>query len=173
MSACSQSGGLLRRTGCRADGHLSDIYVASTVNQFVRPLQHDGIGFKFTYDVFAPLAMDKLDICSLFYNLLSNAQQASAKAPCPRSVDLKVSAAGTALRIILSNTVDERHFDMRDIQLGRSTKDRPQDHGLGLAAIRRIVARHGGDIRYSQSGPTVTADVVIPNAVAADAKPYK
>ncbi|MGX8833285.1 sensor histidine kinase [Amedibacillus sp. YH-ame6] len=151
------------RTHPNVLSQCSDVYIASTLNQFLNQLSENQIEFDLVYDLLKPLKMDRVDICSLFYNLMKNAIEASMKCES-RKISLQIDRVGYHVHIHLENSVHSG-FTMDELDVGTTTKDNKHNHGFGLENIHHIIEKHNGDIRYEYQSQKLETSIILLDAV--------
>lgn len=109
--------------------------------------------------------LDPRDLVTLVGNLVDNAVEAALAAPPPRRVTVGARSEDGQLRIRVSDSgagLSAAHLEAAFAQ-GWSTKPAsgPHGRGLGLALVRQVISRYGGDLRVaSENGAVFT--VVLP-----------
>lgn len=140
----------------------NDIYVAASIHQFLSLINDNTIEFTFNYEVNAEIKMNNTDICSLFYNLMSNAVEAVLKTKNQRKIILDIQKSEYALYIKMQNTVHS-NFDMNELERGNTLKDDNKKHGVGLLNIDKVIKKYNGDIQYELCENTLIISVVLLN----------
>lgn len=108
-----------------------------------------------------PLTMKHMDICTLFYNLISNATE-SAERATDKTVRIVVKVRETSLVVVISN-----HFSrvIRDsVNYFRTTKTE-EGHGYGLKNIRCCVAKYNGFYKTSTDNHIFSTEVILPDVI--------
>ena len=105
--------------------------------------------------------MSKMDIYSLFGNILDNAIEAVMKLPLEkRMITLTVKKVGEMLLIHTDNLFEgELQFDGANIITSKKDKTA---HGYGLLSIRRMVDKYGGAVKLGTANNVFVLDIVIP-----------
>lgn len=104
---------------------------------------------------------------SLLSNILNNAIEAVEKLPedKERVIDLEISPRPNGqVRICCMNTISEDAVVMVKQKKFLTTKKDKENHGLGLAAIKKVVEKNGGSliINYSYSNFILTINLISP-----------
>lgn len=105
--------------------------------------------------------MSKMDIYSLFTNILDNAIEAVMKLPVEkRIISLSVRKVGAMLSVHSDNSFDgELMFDGVNIITNKKDKT---SHGYGLMSIRRIVDKYDGAINLKTNDNVFVIDIILP-----------
>ncbi len=85
--------------------------------------------------------IDETDICLLLQNLLDNAYEASLKIPekSQRAVSLDMKVNDPIKEIVVTNSISPTEgFSYR------TSKANPEQHGIGLKIVDRIIKKYGG-----------------------------
>lgn len=104
---------------------------------------------------------------SLLSNILNNAIEAVEKLPKDRErmIDLEIAPRPNGqVHICCMNTANEDAVIMVNKKSFFTTKKDKENHGIGLAAIKKIVEKNGGSlvINYSHSNFILTIDLISP-----------
>lgn len=142
----------------------TNIYIAATLNQFIILLEENNIKFNFTYNIFNELQMTSLDMCSLFYNLLSNAIEANIINEKEKEICLVLQGINNTLYIELENTISST-FDLEKIRLGISSKKDIKNHGLGLVNIHNIIDTYHGSVEYVVENNRLKTSIILLNVI--------
>jgi two-component system CitB family sensor kinase len=108
------------------------------------------------------VGLDPRDLVTLVGNLVDNAVEAALAAPPPRRVTVSARSEDGQLRIRVADSgagLDAAHLEAAFAR-GWSTKPTsgPHGRGLGLALVRQVISRYGGDLRVaSENGAVFTA----------------
>ncbi len=106
-------------------------------------------------------AMRVMDIYSLFGNALDNAMEATEQLPAEqRFIHLSIRHAGKMVAIHVENPY-QGTLSM-DGGIPRTTKADKQCHGFGMASIRHIVARYGGDLQIRAQDGLFCLNILLP-----------
>ncbi|MCM1135409.1 MAG: GHKL domain-containing protein [Clostridium sp.] len=104
------------------------------------------------------LAVDDFDISIILGNLLLNAEEAMEK--CARKeLDIFISYDRGLLHIRIRNTYDGILVQEQGKLL--TTKADVQNHGRGLASVKKAVKKYGGHVKIRFDGEFFQADVVM------------
>lgn len=124
--------------------------------------ESDGIDLTFMADGKLLSFIDTMDICSLFYNILDNAIEATRKIEDGRKklISLKVVRVADFLKIQCFNSCVARLHGDRFV----TEKTNKRDHGFGLKSIRSIVESYGGDMKTHAENGIFEINVLIPLA---------
>ena len=107
------------------------------------------------------LALESMDICSLFYNLLKNAFEASEKV-LEKAVKVDVKMQGLNLLLVVSNYYDELKQDENNKYL--STK-KENGHGYGLENIKRCVKKYNGSYIVNAKNNIFVTEIILSNVI--------
>ena len=107
-------------------------------------------------------ALSKLDIYSLFGNILDNAIEAVAALPKEkRHISLSVRKTGKLIQVHSDNYFDGQAREISDNGLIKTSKRNAVEHGYGLLSIRRVAERYGGVMRTETDGDVFNIDIVM------------
>ena len=89
--------------------------------------------------------LSKLDIYSLFGNIMDNAIEAVAALPEEkRHISLSVRKNGKLVKVHSDNYFDGQSRERTDGGLIKTSKQNAVEHGYGLLSIRRVAEKYGG-----------------------------
>ena len=93
------------------------------------------VGISFNFNVVVPdsIRIEKIDLCSIFSNLLNNAIHAAQKTENP-TISLNASYSNNELNVEISNTTLEKDIEYRD----------PKFHGYGLLILNDLAKKYHG-----------------------------
>lgn len=102
------------------------------------------------------------ELCVLLTNMLENAEEACTlmSEDADRFIRFKFRSSEDHLSIVCENSTSEPVAFDRDGAVV-TTKDDAAHHGYGIAAMRRIVEKHGGEFTVACSDGTFTVKAVI------------
>lgn len=144
--------------------HTNNIYISTILNSFDQVFKDDTIIFELSYYITKHINMDSMDICSLFYNLISNAIESNLKINDSRYIKLYIAEIKNNIVIKLVNPVDD-DFSLNVIKENRTTKQDKENHGFGLITINNIVSKYRGSIDYSMMDTDLIIDIVLFNTL--------
>lgn len=99
------------------------------------------------------------DLCAILCNLIDNAVEASEHAPV-KDIRVEVKAAKGCLWIKVSNRYP---CDPREKNPAlATTKENPEQHGMGMQIVRDLAKKHGGQFRFTFEDGQVVAGVTLP-----------
>lgn len=122
---------------------------------------HEKIRFTYIADGKALSAIDTVDICSIFYNILDNAIEAVEKLPeDERIISLKVTSIGNMISINSYNNYKEKlHYKNGEIV---TVKEDAASHGFGLKSIKMAVESYHGELKYYEQAGVFNINILIP-----------
>lgn len=121
--------------------------VNAVLNAKYQVMQDYQIDCSMQLDIDTLITIDDIDLCSLFGNTLDNAIEAAKQAPI-KEITMKARYYNGFLSYEITNT--KKHQIKKNGSRFFSTKAKPQEHGIGLQAVRSIVESYNGtlDIHY-------------------------
>lgn len=106
-------------------------------------------------------SVDDGDLCVMLSNLLENALEASVGiSPEERSVAVHIGHSHNRLIIAVENTFDGKPKMKNGNFLSRKAANRM---GLGLASVKSIAGRYGGNASFTASGTLFRSEVILPD----------
>lgn len=144
--------------------HTNNIYISTILNSFDQVFKDENIKFELSYYITNHIIMESMDICSLFYNLISNAIESNLKITDERYIKLYIAEIKNNIVIKLVNPVDE-NFNLNIIKENKTTKQDKENHGFGLITINNIVSKYRGSIDYSMMDTDLIIDIVLFNTL--------
>lgn len=140
--------------------HTNNIYISTILNSFDQIFKDENIKFELSYYITNHIIMECMDICSLFYNLISNAIESNQKITGERYIKLYIAEIKNNIVIKILNPVD-KDFNLDVIKEYRSTKEDKENHGFGLITINNIVSKYRGSIDYDVMDTNLIIDIVL------------
>lgn len=144
--------------------HTNNIYISTILNSFDQIFKDENIKFEISYYITKHIIMESMDICSLFYNLISNAIESNLKITDERYIKLYIAEIKNNIVIKLVNPVDD-DFSLNVIKENKTTKQDKENHGFGLITINNIVSKYRGSIDYSMMDNDLIIDIVLFNTL--------
>lgn len=144
--------------------NTNNIYISTILNSFDQVFKDDNIKFELSYYITKHITMESMDICSLFYNLITNAIESNLKIKDNRFIKLYIAEIKNNIVIKLINPV-EKDFNLDVIKEYRTTKQDKENHGFGLITINNIVSKYSGSIDYSMINNDLIIDIVLFNTL--------
>lgn len=110
------------------------------------------------------LPLGDMDMCSIFSNLLDNAIEAVDKIDSAHKkyIDLEVGTKSKMLFIQVINPSDGKYNFNRNGTLQTTKTDNTGMHGLGLARVKMLVEKAGGNIDISPENDKFCVRIMIP-----------
>lgn len=129
----------------------------SLVNAIVNSIKNKYSDVKINWkgDIPINLCLSSMDLCTIFFNLISNAFEAACKAD-KKEVDVSVKVIETKLLIVVSNYTKEKP-DIIDGKIKSSKKEK--NHGYGIKNIKKCVEDNEGDFNITFVDNIFTAEV--------------
>lgn len=144
--------------------HTNNIYISTILNSFDQVFKDENIKFELSYYITKHITMDNMDICSLFYNLISNAIESNLKIKDNRYIKLYIAEIKNNIVIKILNPVD-KDFNLDVIKEYRTTKQDKENHGFGLITINNIISKYRGSIDYDVMDTNLIIDIVLFNTL--------
>ena len=126
-----------------------------------------GIAFETQLDVPDNINIDKIDLCSIYSNLLNNAIEA-----CQHITDKKIKKiiyVKTALKAeyLIVKVQNPKNGNL-NIENGniKTNKKNTMNHGFGLELLQRISERYNGQLDFQFDEKTFTATMIIEVKIA-------
>ncbi len=94
------------------------------------------------------------ELCSIFSNLLKNCLEAK-----PTKIKISVKVAGEILVIRTEN--DYEKAPKKDKGHYKTSKEKPEEHGLGLRIMEEIAERYGGTVTYQDEDGMFGVSILI------------
>lgn len=107
------------------------------------------------------LKMEELDICSLFYNLLKNAFEASNEA---EGKELKMQVRVQETNMVLEISNQFKNVDLNENGEFNTTKE-GEGHGYGLRSVKRCVEKYNGMYNVEVKDSRFKTEIVLPNII--------
>lgn len=142
----------------------NNIYISTILNSFDQTFKDENIKFELSYYITNHIIMESMDICSLFYNLISNAIESNQKITGERYIKLYIAEIKNNIVIKLLNPVD-KDFNLDIIKEYRTTKQDKENHGFGLITINNIISKYRGSIDYDVMDTNLIIDIVLFNTL--------
>lgn len=140
-----------------------DVYIGAIVNQFYHQCKKSGIEFNFTYDVSHDITMKPEHLCSICYNLISNAVEAAQTSKL-KSVVVHMKNNNRTLLIRVDNTVPAS-FHIESMNECSTSKSDSTNHGFGLKNIKKIVTIYNGTYDYEFENGIISSTVILLSVV--------
>lgn len=148
---------LKRYVGELTEEHMKqNVSIVNTGNELVDAIISDGVskgyGRDIVIDCMGELPQDMeisdFDLCTIFYNLLSNAMEACDKLNIEeKKIHIKLKKTNDEIRIVFENPVE---WEVNVEALGTYTsKSDKENHGFGISNIRSTVEKYDGNMAMS------------------------
>lgn len=126
----------------------SNVYIAAIINSIHEQCKLQEIEFKFDYDVSFAINIDSIDLSIFFFNLLTNAVEASVQSKT-KKIHLSIRESGSDLLVVLVNTYPDS-FSLSNLHSKKTSKSDKVNHGFGLGQITDILLKYNGIIEYEE-----------------------
>lgn len=126
----------------------SNVYIAAIINSIHEQCKMQEIEFKFDYDVSFAINIDSIDLSIFFFNLLTNAVEASVQSKT-KKIHLSIRESGSDLLVVLVNTYPDS-FSLSNLHSKKTSKSDKVNHGFGLGQITDILLKYNGIIEYEE-----------------------
>lgn len=111
------------------------------------------------------IKIESPELCSLFYNLLSNGEEAMEKykGDLPREIHMEISLYKRSMEIKIENPV-MKSVDIN--KLGKYTSKQDKElHGYGIENIREIVEKYNGILEFENRDGYFVCKIVFANII--------
>lgn len=105
------------------------------------------------------MGVERIDMCSVFCNLLDNAIEACHKVDSHRFVHVRTQRKGEYLSIVVENASAEK--PMKRGKGFRTTKNRTAEHGYGTKILSMIAEKYDGRFYLDEEAGSVKAVVLL------------
>lgn len=148
---------LKRYVGELTKEHMKqNVSIVNTGNELVDAIISDGVSKGYSRDIAiecigelsGDVEISDFDLCTIFYNLLSNAMEACDKLTASeKKIHIKLKKTNDEMRIIFENPVE---WEVNVESLGTYTsKSDKENHGFGISNIRSTVEKYDGNMAMS------------------------
>lgn len=120
----------------------------------------EGVAFEVHADIPARLAIDDVDLCALFSNMLDNGINGAVKAEGRRFVRLDASVRGAMLVVRVANSCSPGSGEPSG-DLGRQGWRTMGSHGWGLDILGALAQRYNGSFESAAKGDQWVASLVV------------
>ena len=107
------------------------------------------------------LAIEDIDLCAMFSNLIDNALHAAAETNDVRSVDVKACVNGLALVVETRNSLPPSALAKRGWRVEKSRLSPTREHGWGLDILGALAERYNGSFESAAKGDQWVASLVV------------
>ena len=140
--------------------YTGNVEADAVINSLCQVMREKDIDFHYDGVFVMPEAVSSFDICTILYNLLSNAIEACDKAVSgKKSADLHIEYGNNHMYILITNTCDLP--DMPNASMLRSDKKDTLNHGFGISNVRRTVDKYNGVFKQSVINNIFRSEVII------------
>lgn len=116
-----------------------------------------GIGFSVNIEPSEDFPIERMDICSLFANLIDNAVDEAAK---HKNAEISIRASREMGMLFIEVTNPSDYEFSSDAGYIKSTKT-GKNHGLGIEIIRKTAEKYNGSFLIKSTGSTAAAKVCL------------
>lgn len=109
------------------------------------------------------LKISRVDVCTIFSNVLSNAFENAVKSETEKKVKVMIHTVNNSMIITVRNNVGSRAVE-KDGMFETSKEDKA-NHGLGTQNIRSCVKSNGGEIDFKFDEKMFEVKIILPNAL--------
>lgn len=124
------------------ENHIINIILTLKIKEALAAGIHPTVSVSIPEDI----RIEKMDLCSVFGNLLDNAVEACAKVQGERNLEIKAGIKLDYLIIKVTNSFEEIKNDSSGELI--SLKEDTGEHGLGLKIVSDIVKKYNGNFDY-------------------------
>lgn len=138
--------------------YTENIALDSILSSKVKLAEEKGIKVQLDLNVLSDIKLSKVDICTVFGNLLDNSIEACEKIKEGKFITLKILGQEDKLIIRIKNNTDG---DLREEKGIFKTTKTGMGHGIGLAQIDRVVKKHDGYIKRTHENNVFDTSIMI------------
>lgn len=137
--------------------------VDAVINELVSQMEENGVSFKFDGIINIREDIKDFDLCTIFYNILKNAFEASMKVEgAEKNVTVKVKNIGDKVGISVSNdTVIKELPETGVLYSTYTTKEDNANHGFGTVNVKEVVSKYNGIYENELIDGRFVADIII------------
>lgn len=121
----------------------------------------EGVAFEIHADVPAVLAIDEVDLCAIFSNMLDNGINGAMAAEGDRFVRLDAGVRGPMLVVQVVNSCSSKAAMDRRATTDRRLRRGVSSHGWGLDILTALAARYGGSFQTETENGRWTASLMV------------
>lgn len=134
--------------------------ITAMVNDILK--KHHDAQISWTGMIPAALNIPSLDLCTIFYNLLSNAAEA-VQCSSNKIIDVKIKFLETSVMVTISNSysgiIIQEHGEWASTKLGKG-------HGYGIKNVRKCIEKNGGTFSAKYDNGYFVTEFILPHAIA-------
>lgn len=138
--------------------YTENIALDSILSSKVKLAEEKGIKIQLDLNVLSDIKLSKVDICTVFGNLLDNSIEACEKIKEGKFITLKILAQEDKLIIRIKNNTDG---DLREEKGSFKTTKTGVGHGIGLTQIDRVVKKYDGYIKRTHKNNVFDTSIMI------------
>lgn len=155
---------LKKATKKGTDVFCKNYYLNTILREKCQQAKLNHIKFETDCELGNSIFINPADLCSVFFNLINNALEASEKVPEQeeRRVSVYVRETRGMLCIIVKNTIKEKPFIQKSNRIF-STKKEEGIHGVGIKNVEEIAKQYNGALFLEAEDYLFTAKIIMEN----------
>jgi len=131
-------------------------FVDANLNELLANPNYANVKFNRNWNIPSNLAIEAVDITSLFVNLITNAFEATVQSS-NQYVQISIKAYHNFLYILIENSY-KGDLKFENERLG-TTKPNKADHGYGSLIIAEIVDKYGGRLEFKPEDEKFSVEI--------------
>jgi len=131
-------------------------FVDANLNELLANPDYANVKFNRNWNIPSSLAMEAMDITSLFMNLMTNAFEATIQSP-EQYVYVSIKACHNFLYILIENS-HNGNLKFANARI-ETTKSNKEDHGYGSLIIDDIVSKYKGNIELKPEAEKFSVEI--------------
>lgn len=139
--------------------HTNNPVADMLLNHSYGAAEEKGVSIDYWIEDLAQMPIGNAEFVTVLANLLDNAIEAASQCTVEKAVRVKINRTESMLLISVRNTSPPVQIVNRHIE---TTKENPREHGYGLANIKHVIEKNGGEYTLLQQDGWVQFTAIFP-----------